>query len=117
MTLPEGLLWRALRPKPGGFKFRRQHPAGRYILDFFCAETRIAVEVDGTSHDMGDRPAHDAMRDDWLNRQGLQVIRVPAALVLEDIAAVVQHIVSVCESRLPLHRPSDGPPPRPGEEL
>jgi very-short-patch-repair endonuclease len=51
--------------------FRRQHPIGRYVLDFYCAEARLAVEIDGMSHDLGDRPRHDANRDAWLNARGL----------------------------------------------
>ena len=51
MTLPEGVLWRELRKRPKGLKFRRQHPAGIYVLDFYCAAARLAVEVDGAVHD------------------------------------------------------------------
>ena len=47
MTLPEGLLWQILRGRPGGLKFRRQHPVGRWIVDFFCPATRLVVEIDG----------------------------------------------------------------------
>ena len=47
MSLPEGLLWQELRKRPAGFKFRRQHPFGPYVLDFFCASMRLAIEVDG----------------------------------------------------------------------
>jgi very-short-patch-repair endonuclease len=117
LTLPEGLLWRALRQRPGGFKFRRQHPAGRYVLDFFTAEVRVAVEVDGFAHDTGDRPQRDEGRDRWLDGQGVKVLRIPAKAVLDDIDAVVLHVIDICRQRKPLHRPADGPPPRSGEEL
>jgi very-short-patch-repair endonuclease len=53
MSLPEGLLWRELRKRPGRFKFRRQHPVGRYIADFYCPAVKLIVEVDGLSHDYG----------------------------------------------------------------
>ena len=46
MTLPEGKLWIELRKRPGGYKFRRQHPAGHFVLDFYCAAVRLAVEVE-----------------------------------------------------------------------
>ena len=49
MTLPEGMLWLELRKRPGGFKFRRQHPIGNYIVDFYCPAVRLVVEVDGLS--------------------------------------------------------------------
>ena len=51
MSLPEVLLWRELRLRPGGYKFRRQHPAGPYVLDFYCAALGLAIEVDGMAHD------------------------------------------------------------------
>jgi very-short-patch-repair endonuclease len=47
MSLPEVLLWQALRARPGGWKFRRQHPSGPYVADFYCHEARLIVEVDG----------------------------------------------------------------------
>jgi very-short-patch-repair endonuclease len=53
LTLPEGMLWRELRKRPSGFKFRRQHPLGNCIVDFYCAAVRLVVEVDGMSHEMG----------------------------------------------------------------
>ncbi|MGC6328546.1 endonuclease domain-containing protein [Rhizorhabdus sp. FW153] len=116
LSLPEVLLWKALRQRPRGWKFRRQHPAGPYVLDFYCAEARLAIEVDGIAHDMGDRPERDAVRDAWLAGQGVAVLRIPAGEVLRNADDAVRQIVSVCEARRPLHRPADGPPPRPGED-
>lgn len=84
MSLPEVLLWQRFKHKPGGLKFRRQHPAGRYVLDFYCQEARLIVEVDGIAHDMGDRPERDEQRDGELARSGLRILRVPAADVLRD---------------------------------
>jgi very-short-patch-repair endonuclease len=54
-----------------GTVFRRQHPIGRYVLDFYCAEARLAVEIDGLSHDLGDWPQRDISRDAWLSAHGL----------------------------------------------
>ncbi|MEC3951323.1 endonuclease domain-containing protein [Sphingobium sp. HWE2-09] len=51
MTLPEVLLWQELRKRPANLRFRRQHPAGIYVLDVFCPRHRLAIEVDG--EDMG----------------------------------------------------------------
>ena len=50
LSLPEAKLWTLLRTRPDGFKFRRQHPVGPYIVDFYCPEARLAIEVDGASH-------------------------------------------------------------------
>jgi len=100
MTPPEVLLWQELRKRPGGLKFRRQHPAGRYVLDFFCARRRLAIEVDGEAHACGDRPERDVERDRWLEGQGVHVLRVPASEVLRDLDAVVRHILdSACGTR------------------
>jgi very-short-patch-repair endonuclease len=112
MSLPEGLLWRELRARPGGLKFRRQHPSGAYVLDFFCNDPRLAIEIDGESHGMGDRPARDAARDAWFAKAGIATLRIPAREVLADLGAVVQGIVAACAERLPLHHPAGGPPPR-----
>jgi very-short-patch-repair endonuclease len=56
MSLPEVLLWRVLRARPQGIKFRRQHASGPYILDFYCSDARLAVEIDGHAHEHG-KPA------------------------------------------------------------
>jgi very-short-patch-repair endonuclease len=62
--------------------FRRQHPLGRYVLDFYCDTARLAVEVDGAHHFEGDRPERDSDRDVWCRSQGIETLRIPAADVL-----------------------------------
>ena len=114
LTLPEGLLWRELRKRPFGHKFRRQHPAGPYVLDFVCMRARLAVEVDGEAHSRGTNPSRDEARDAWLVTQGYRTVRIPARDVLGNLEGVIQHIVRACQ---PLHHPTDGPPPRAGEEF
>jgi very-short-patch-repair endonuclease len=125
MSLPEGLLWRALRERPGGFKFRRQHPAGTYVIDFYCAAARLAIEVDGFAHDSADAAQRDPARSHFLRLQGVATLRVPAKVILEDIGVAIGRITEVCVERaakvapgrmVPLHHPADGPPPRVGEE-
>ena len=117
MSFPEVLLWQALRKEPGGFLFRRQNPQIGYRLDFACLEARLAIEVDGEAHDRGDRPQRDAVRDRRIAELGFFTLRIPAREVLKDLDAVITGIVMLCRERGPLHRPSDGPPPRSGEEL
>ena len=112
MTLPEVVLWYALRQRPNGLKFRRQHPSGPYVLDFFCSDARLAVEVDGEAHSRGDRPERDAVRDRWLRAAGIETLRIAAVDVLDDADAVVRWILAEAGARLPLHHPSGGPPPR-----
>jgi very-short-patch-repair endonuclease len=114
MSLPEVLLWRELKGRPCGIKFRRQHPSGPYVLDFFCNDARLAIEIDGISHAMGDRPQRDALRDAFFARAGMETVRIPASVVLADPVAVATSIVAFARNRLPLHHPAmpDGPPPR-----
>ncbi len=99
MMPPEVMLWQRLRAKPGGVKFRRQHPVGAYVADFYAPEARVIVEVDGMVHDMGDRPARDAVRDAWLRSRGFVVVRVAAADVLRDVDGVVAGVVALVTSR------------------
>ena len=90
MSLPEVLLWQALRGgRVHGFKFRRQHPAGPYVLDFYCPEARLAVEVDGSIHECDDRPERDRTRDERLAERGVRTLRIPARHVLESVEAAV----------------------------
>lgn len=93
MSLPEVKLWQLLRGTPNGLRFRRQHPLGPYVLDFYCAAARLIIEVDGTAHDMADRPARDAARTAWLNQRGLEVVRVPARDILRDVTSVADGLL------------------------
>jgi very-short-patch-repair endonuclease len=94
MDLPERLLWKRLnRRQMGGLHFRRQHPVGPYILDFYCDAAKFAVEVDGYSHTTAGRAEHDQRRDQWLDERGITVVRVAARDVLkamEDVLATVE---------------------------
>jgi len=117
MSLPEVLLWRVLRSRPDGLKFRRQHPAGPYVLDFFCTSRLLAIEVDGEAHNRGDRPERDQERDAWLLSQGVMVLRIPAVEILRNIDAVVRYITATAPLvATPLHQPAAGPPPLAGED-
>ncbi len=93
MLLPEVKLWNAIRRgQLDGLKFRRQHPIGPYVLDFFCASARLAVEVDGQTHYSDDQLEKDTARDRWLARQGVMTLRIPASWVLEDVDIAVAAI-------------------------
>jgi very-short-patch-repair endonuclease len=114
MSYPEVLLWQRLRCQATGFKFRKQHPIGPYVVDFCCIWSKLVVEVDGAIHD-GDRALRDDARSKFLRENGFQVLRVRAIDVAADIDAVVTAIVSLAEH--PLHHASHGPPPRAGEDI
>ncbi|HCF24591.1 MAG TPA: hypothetical protein DER67_03475 [Novosphingobium sp.] len=100
MSLPEVLLWQELRKRPAELKFRRQHPAGIYILDFYCAAARLAIEVDGWGHDSADVRKKDAARSKYLRSQQVATLRVPAKAVLENLEGALARIVEVCTGRL-----------------
>lgn len=101
MSRPERILWSALRGRDEGRPaFRRQHPTGPYVLDFYCARARLAVEVDGAWHGFGDKPERDARRDGYLAAQGILVVRISARGVLEDPTAVANGLMELAARRL-----------------
>jgi very-short-patch-repair endonuclease len=95
MSLPEVLLWRELR-RQTEIKFRRQHPLGPYVLDFYCTAAKLCVEIDGIAHDRGARPERDAQRDEWLREQGIEVMRIPAADVLKSPIETAEALIRRC---------------------
>lgn len=114
MSLPEVLLWNMLRGQPLGIKFRREHPTGEYSIDFYCLDAQLAIEVDGESHSMGDRPLHDERRDAWLASKGIETLRIPARDLLTSTNETAEALLAAVRSRLPLHHPASpgGPAPR-----
>ncbi len=102
MTPPEARLWVCLRgSRFRGLKFRRQHPVGPYILDFYCAAARLAVEVDGAVHTTEEQAAHDRRRTAWLAGQGVKVIRLRAEDVRTQLEGVLGFIGEAVRTRLP----------------
>ena len=97
MTLPEKVLWRALRLLK--LHARRQVPIGRYVADFAIHEASLVIEVDGGRHDLPAAQLHDAIRDDWLRSQGYRVLRFRNQQVLDDVEGVVEAIVSTLPPR------------------
>ncbi|MEX2285858.1 MAG: DUF559 domain-containing protein [Planctomycetaceae bacterium] len=90
-TFPERLLWSRLRSKRlAGFKFRRQHIIGPFVVDFYCADAKLVVELDGRSHDH--RSKQDDQRTEYLHEQGLSVVRYFNDEVLDDVDAVAEDI-------------------------
>ncbi len=117
----EDALWEALRDRRfRGLKFRRQHPLGPFIVDFYCAELRLAVEVDGGIHRQGDVQERDQARDEWLTQRGIRVVRIPAETVLrspEEAVAVIADAASTPSPPAPLPLAGEGRPSGRGEGL
>ena len=110
MTLPEIVLWQELRRgKLHGLQFRRQHPVGPYILDFFCPAARLAVEIDGETHANERQFQHDLRRDHWLAARNIRVLRIGAADVLRD--ENLEQVLAYIERMAAPSTAFGGPPP------
>jgi len=93
MTDAERVLWRCLRGKQlAGFRFRKQHPVGVYILDFYCASQKLAIELDGAQHSGAEAMRCDRLRTEWLNQQQICVLRFWNSAVLGQLDAVLEQI-------------------------
>lgn len=99
-TPAEATLWRAIRNRNLGYKFRRQHPINRFIIDFYCAQAKLCIELDGESHFEADQMEYDAARTEFLEYLGYKVIRFTNNDVRYTLNAVVDEIARVIESRL-----------------
>ena len=100
LTPPEAKVWHGARNRQLGFKFRRQHPIGRFIADFYCAEARLVIEIDGDTHAAADQAAYDASRTAWLEERGYKVIRFQAGEVERNLEGVLEAIRRACEARM-----------------
>ncbi|MBR2234718.1 MAG: DUF559 domain-containing protein [Prevotella sp.] len=95
LTPAEATLWRALRSRSaGGWKFRRQQGIGPFILDFYCPQIRLCIELDGSAHDF--RNDYDDERTAYLKTQGIRVVRFRNEQVFTCLTGVVAEIVRVC---------------------
>ena len=100
LTPQEAKLWQRLRRKQlYGLKFRRQHPVERFILDFYCPQHKLVIEIDGDSHAEPEQQLYDQARTEWLEQQGMRVIRFTNREVETNIEGVLEEIARVCERR------------------
>jgi very-short-patch-repair endonuclease len=99
-TPAEATLWRAIHNRNLSYKFRRQHPIDHFIVDFYCAQARLCIEVDGPSHFEPDQAAYDLARTGFLEGLGYHVMRCTNEDVRYNIHAVVDEIVKTIEGIL-----------------
>lgn len=100
MTPSEKILWDALRKKQlKGFRFRRQHPIDQFIIDFYCHQVRLVIEIDGEVHDLEDQKEYDEGRTAELEDLGLTVIRFKNEEVLNDVKQVVRKIKGILDTK------------------
>src|SRR5205807_2490693 len=84
MTRAEVILWQHLRRKQvEGFKFRRQHPIGPFVVDFFCASAKLCIELDGDAHN--GRLVRDQQREVYLRSEGMTVVRLTNEDVFQNV--------------------------------
>ena len=106
MSDAEVILWSRLHGRHSDRPtFRRQHPMGSMILDFYCPRARLAIEVDGATHWDDEAQAKDAARDLRLEQQGVRVMRIPASRVYRDLGAVVDAIFLRAEELIAAEAP------------
>ena len=96
LTPAEATLWQHLRNRNLEHKFRRQHPIDRFIIDFYCAELKLCVEVDGDTHTDMEQRGYDAARTEYLESIGCKVIRFTNEDVRININEVAQQIMDIC---------------------
>ena len=113
-TPAEATLWRHLRNRNLKYKFRRQHPIYRFIIDFYCAKAKLLIEVDGESHLEKDQIEYDKARTEYLEDLGYKVIRFTNNDVRYNINAVVDEIIRTVENRIEeIGKMKDTPHPNP----
>jgi len=92
-TFAERLLWKELKGKKiAGFKFRRQFSVGPYILDFYCPELKLAIEVDGASHDTPEAQERDRVRQSIIEGYGIRFLRIRDEEVKESMENVLMKL-------------------------
>lgn len=97
-TEAERLLWQVLKNrKCGGLKFRRQHPLLKFVVDFYCHEKKLVVELDGGVHDEPEVKERDENRTYEIEQAGLTVVRFRNEEIFHDLKIVLERIVSVAE--------------------
>ncbi len=93
-TSAEAVLWTILKKKQvGGLKFRRQHSIGKYIVDFYCPEKKLTIELDGEVHIHPGQRSKDMDRESFLYQQGIEVLRFENKIVFENPEMIINEIL------------------------
>lgn len=103
-TPAEATLWRHLRNRNLGYKFRRQHPIEFFIIDFYCAEAKLLIEIDGESHFQEKQAEYDQERTECLESLGYKVIRFKNNDVRYNVNVVVTKILEEVDVRIQILR-------------
>lgn len=100
LTAAEAKIWARVRNRGLVFKIRRQHPIWRFIADFYCAEAKLVIEIDGDSHVEPDQEEYDRARTEWLEDRGYRVIRIRNEDVHRHLEDALNEIYLSCQERI-----------------
>ncbi len=115
-TWAEKLMWRWLRDRRfNGYKFRRQHPLGDYVLDFFCEEGELSIELDGSQHGFPEQQKRDAEREAFLKSRGIKTLRFWNSRLRRDARSIRDTIFEELQKRAPRPLPDYTRPLNNGE--
>ena len=96
----EHLLWQKIRSRQiANLKFRRQFPCPPYVLDFYCAELKLAIELDGGQHYETPGVIHDQRRTRYLHQKGIEVVRFTNLEVMQQMDDVLEQIIRIAANR------------------
>ncbi len=98
-TDEEQILWKHLKNKQLGYKIRRQHSVFNYVLDFYCASKRLAIELDGAHHYTDEGKEGDKDRDGVLKTMNIKILRFPNSMIRDNISKVIKTIKIELEKR------------------
>lgn len=96
MTKSEVILWKHISHNSLGYKFRRQHGVGKYIVDFYCPKLKLAIEVDGMTHNNEKVFENDVVRENFLKSNGITVRRYGSDKIFNDLKNVLDDLYNVC---------------------
>src|SRR3989344_1017494 len=109
LTIAERLLWEVLRKKIGGCKFYRQAPIDRFVVDFYCPRKKLVIEVDGGINERAESQESDTLREKFLCKKGLRILRIRNEEIFHDLFEVWRRILQACGQKThipPPHRQS-----------
>ena len=113
ITEPEKILWQKIRNKSLGTKFRRQHGIGRYIVDFYCQEFSLVIELDGDSHFTEEAQDYDRQRDLFMQSLGIETLR----FTYQDVMKNIEGVLLIVLEKINLKKTPPQPSPYQGREL
>lgn len=98
-TTTEQILWKQINQSQLGVKFRRQHGVGKYVLDFYAPQLKLAIELDGDSHFQPGKHERDIERDKQIQSHGITILRFADTQVIQDLESVIQTIQEFIDSK------------------